>query len=412
MPRILLLLPTTTYRATDFLAAAERMHVEVVAAAEKPNVMAQHHPESLLTLPFRNPAAAVEAVREYHVRFPVDAVIPVDDDTAVLAAAIGSALSLRHNSIESAEAARDKELFAQRLRRPGLRTPDTRVYSTERNARTVAETENYPCVLKPLFLSGSRGVIRADDPCSFVAAWDRIGRILRDPEVISRGGEAAGKILVQDFVPGAEVAVEGILEKGSLTVLALFDKPEALDGPYFEETIYVTPSRHPATLQGQIAESVASATAALGLKEGPVHAELRLNDQGVWLLEAAARSIGGLCSRTLRFGTGYSLEDLILRSSLGLPLGGIRREEAASGVMMIPIPKAGALREIKGLPDAERVPGIVEITISAHPGKKLVPLPEGSSYLGFVFARAEKPEQVEGALREAHGRLEFVIDPD
>jgi biotin carboxylase len=410
MPRVLLLLPTTTYRAPDFLAAAERLHIDVVAASEKPNVMASQHPDSLLTLDFRNLDSAVQTVRDYHKSYPIDGVIPVDDDTAVLAAAIGSALGLKHNSVRSAMAAGNKAFLVELLRRDGLPVPESRLYSTAAPPEILAQETAFPCVLKPVFLSASRGVIRADDPSSFVEAWNRILAILAQPEVAARGGDSAKQILVQAFVPGIEFALEGLLTRGELQVLALFDKPDPLDGPFFEETIYTTPSRHPALLQKVLAQCVSQAACAIGLREGPIHAELRWNKTGLFIMELAARSIGGLCSRSLRFGAGISLEELILRHALDLPLQDIKREQKAGGVMMIPIPKKGELIEIHGLESAKSVPGIEDVVISARPGNPVVPLPEGASYLGFIFSRGETACDVESALREAHRRLDFIIE--
>jgi biotin carboxylase len=218
-------------------------------------------------------------------------------------------------------------------------------------------------------------------------------------------------ILVEGFIPGREVALEGLLSDGRLRVLALFDKPDPLDGPFFEETIYVTPSRLPAPVQEGITARTAEALNALGLRHGPIHAELRVNDQGPWIIEIAPRSIGGLCSRALRFGDGTSLEELILRHSLGLDVELLERENQASGVMMIPIPQAGILREVQGQAEAEGVPGIEEVRLTIPVGQELIPPPGGARYLGFVFARGEAPEQVEATLREAHRRLTFVITP-
>jgi biotin carboxylase len=262
-----------------------------------------------------------------------------------------------------------------------------------------------------MFLAASRGVIRADDDAEFAAAWRRIAAILSEPDVVRRGGPAAREILVEEFLPGEEVALEGLLEAGRLRVLALFDKPDPLNGPYFEETIYVTPSRLPADAQTHVADVAARAVAALGLVDGPIHAELRVRAGKAWVLEVAARSIGGLCSRTLRFGTGLSLEELILRHALGEGVDALARETRAAGVMMIPIPRAGVLQKVEGLDEAESVPGVDGVTISAHPGQRLVPLPEGFRYLGFLFARAQTPAEVEAALRRAHAALRFRIDP-
>jgi biotin carboxylase len=266
----------------------------------------------------------------------------------------------------------------------------------------------FPCVLKPLALSASRGVIRANTIDQFVAAFHRIAAILRRDDVAVTG-EAARYLLAEQFIPGLEVALEGLVMGGTFHALAVFDKPDPLDGPFFEETIYVTPSRLPEAVQRRLVAVAAEACAALGLREGPVHAELRVNDDGPWVIEVAARSIGGLCSRTLRFGTGTSLEELILRHALGWPIDSLARERRPAGVMMIPIPRAGRLEAVHGQAQAEAVEGIEEVVITAHLGQDLVPWPEGWQYLGFIFARADSPDAVEKALREAHAHLRFEV---
>ena len=282
------------------------------------------------------------------------------------------------------------------------------VVSIEQDAGTAAGKVRYPCVVKPLILSASCGVIRANNPEEFVGAFHRIVAILKRLGLTERD-EGARSVLVEDFVSGREVALEGLLQHGELRVLALFDKPDPLDGPFFEETIYVTPSRLPLKTQDMIAACAADAAEALGLREGPIHGEFRVNDRGVWIIEMAARSIGGRCSRTLRFATDLSLEELVLRHAVGMDLPGFERERRAAGVMMVPIPRAGFLIEARGETDALAVPGIEEVTVTAQPGEYLTPLPEATRYLGFMIGRRETPEEVEACLREAHRRLTFVI---
>jgi biotin carboxylase len=270
-------------------------------------------------------------------------------------------------------------------------------------------------VLKPLFLSASRGVIRAGNSEQFVAAHRRIAAILKQPDVARRGGDLAQRLLVEGFIPGAEVALEGMLVNGAFQLLAWFDKPDPLDGPYFEETLFVTPSRHPADVQQRAQEAVGAAARALGLRTGPVHAELRLDPAGgrlaPMLVELAPRSIGGHCSRSLVFGAGLSLEELILRQALGLAAGVPQRESLASGVMMLPIPREGILHGVAGQDAARAIPGIAGLEIGIANGQPVVPLPEGHRYLGFLFAKGPTPAQVEAALRSAHGCLSFDIRP-
>ena len=409
MPRVLLLLPTTTYRAHDFLEAAAKLRLDVTVATEEPSALEGVNPDGLLTLDFRDPAACARRAADFARRFPVAAAVGVDEETSVAAAAIAARLGLPSNAPGAAVAAWHKGTLRRRLAAAGVPQPRFRLCSRDEPAGRAASELSYPCVLKPTFLSGSRGVIRADGPAGFAAAWDRIGRILDSPDVARRGGKLCREILVEEFVPGSELSLEGLLEGGALSVLALFDKPDPLDGPFFEETIYVTPSRRPEAEQAAIRGVVAAGARALGLSHGPVHAEVRWGPSGPRLIEIAARSIGGLCSRTLSFGTGMSLEEIILRSAVRLPVETLERESAAAGVLMIPIPRAGILESVEGLDRARAVPGIVDAVVSTHIGQRLVPLPEGSRYLGFVFSRAATPERAEAALREAHRRLEFRI---
>ena len=407
--RLLLLIPTTTYRTEDFVEAARRLEVDLVIASERPNVMASEFPDHLLSLPFNAPEAAARQVEALARTRPIHAVVPVDDTTTVVGAAIAERLGLPSaNSVAAVSATRNKLRMREILARAGVPGPDHVAFSVTDDSRAAARRVSYPCVLKPLVLSASRGVIRADDEAEFVAAFRRIAAILADPEVQALG-EGADRILVERFIPGAEVALEGLLNHGELNTLALFDKPDPLDGPFFEETIYVTPSRLPAETQRAIQVCAARAATALGLQDGPVHAELRLDSDGPWMLEIAARSIGGLCSRTLRFGTGLTLEEIILRHALGLPIESLEREGRAAGVMMIPIPQGGILEGVEGLAEARAVPLIEDVTISAHTGQELVPLPEGFRYLGFIFSRADTPAEAEAALRQAHACLRFVI---
>jgi biotin carboxylase len=257
-------------------------------------------------------------------------------------------------------------------------------------------------------------VIRANLALEFIEAFTRVQRLLSATDIRAMQDPSADEILIEQFIDGSEYALEGVLEQGGLHTLAIFDKPDPLDGPFFEETLYVTPSRAPASVMQASQASVAAAVRALGLWHGPIHAECRVNARGVFVLEVAARPIGGLCAQALRFsrddGSRIALEELLLRHALGERLAGWQRGPGASGVMMIPIPIEGIYRRVAGVEDASRVRGVDDVRITAKPDQRLVPLPEGASYLGFIFASAERAEGVERALREAHQRLSFVID--
>jgi biotin carboxylase len=342
----------------------------------------------------------------------------------VLAALAAQRLGLPGHPPEAAAASGNKRATRDRFAAAGLLTPWHFALPAESDAAGAAEIPpqvRFPCVLKPLGLSGSRGVIRADSPPEFDAARRRIAALLRRPDVRAarRGAEFDDQILVEGFVAGREVAVEGVLTNGALEVFAIFDKPDPLDGPFFEETIYVTPSSLDGTAQRAVAAAVADGAAALGLRHGAIHAECRLAGSGVFVLEIAARPIGGLCSRALRFdalvpatdgAAAWTLEDVLLRHALGTEVADVRREAAASAVMMIPIPRRGVFRGVRGEADARAVPHVDDVVITAKPDQLLEPLPEAGSYLGFIFARAESASEAESAVRQALARLRFTIE--
>ena len=400
---------TRTYRAKAFLRAAGRLGLDVTVATEREQPLARLARGATVALDFADVGRARQQIREFAVEHPIDAVLGVDDDTTVLAAQVASALGLPHNPIEAVKAARYKDVMRLALSEAeGVLSPAFWLLALKEDPRPFAERAPYPVVLKPLSLAASRGVIRADDLTGFEQAFREIASILAASD-LDPDDPAARTVLVEEFIPGGEVALEGLLVDGALTTLALFDKPDPLDGPYFEETIYVTPSRLGSVTQREVHDTTQRAVLALGLRTGPVHAELRLNERGAWIVEVAARSIGGLCSGTLRFGEGTSLEEIILCQAAGLELSSLQREQRPAGVMMIPIPAAGVLREIGGLEQARAVPGITEITISIPCGERVEPLPRASRYLGFIFAHGDTAQEVEHALRRAHERLTFDI---
>lgn len=406
---LLLLIPSDSYRAAVFLSAADAVGLDVIVACDQHQTLEHTVFGKLLTLDFLDLPGAIARVLSFSQQYPIAAIVPTEDRATLLATALSEALGLPHNPLSAVSASGDKKILRENLQAAHLPCPSFQVYDSSVPPQSLSHTMQYPLVLKPTGLSGSQGVIRANGPDEFIAAFKRIQDLLQDPDVIRRKGKKSQKILVEQYIPGKEVALEGLLQAGHLSCLALFDKPDPLEGPYFEETIYVTPSRLPQTLQKNIIAAVSKGAKALGLTEGPIHAELRIFGEIPYIIEIAARSIGGRCGKVLRFGTGLSLEEIIIRHALGRPIASLTREKHAVGVMMIPIPSGGTLQEVKGLHKAKSIDGITDIEITAHIGQKLVPLPEGRHYLGFIFAKRETPEETEAVLRQAHTELSFLI---
>lgn len=413
-PRVLLCATTTGYQTRSFDAAAAALGVELVLATDRCDHLDDPWRDRAVPVRFHDEEASVAAVVEALGWRRLDGVLAVGDRPAVLAALVAERFGRPWHEVEGARASRDKQRFRARIAAAGLPSPWSRVVPVDASRAALAAVP-FPCVIKPLVLSGSRGVMRADDPAQLVAALARLGAILAAPDVAALRDPAAGLAQIEAFVPGFEVAVEGVVDHGRLQVLAIFDKPDPLDGPFFEETLYVTPTPRVEAAALPIIAAVAQAVRALGLRHGPIHAECRVDGDAVVVLEVAARPIGGRCARALRFlgpgGADASLEALLLRAAVGESLVGWRREPAASGVLMVPIPRSGVLREVRGVEAARQVPGVTDAVITAKLEQRLDALPEGGSYLGFVFATGDDGAAVETALRQAHAALDVVVTP-
>ena len=393
----------------SFAEAARSLGVDVTLVTDRCHVLDNPWADNAIPVRFEDPAESVQLalhqLRGLAPDQPIAGLIAVADKPTRAAAMVAEALGLPWHPPAAAAACRDKSQSRRLFETAQLPVPRHRLLSPDEKTNPIAANAGYPCVLKPLSLSGSRGVIRANNPAEFLAAHERIRRLL--PE-----NDAA--IQVEQYIPGREFALEGVMTRGRLQTLAIFDKPDPLEGPYFEETLYVTPSRESAAIQRAIEETTARAANALGLFHGAIHAEMRVWEGRVFMLEIAARPIGGLCARALRFhapgrAEPLSLEQLLVLHAIGEMPSCLGPAMPASGVMMIPVPRAGILEGVSGLEEARAIPGVDDVMITAKPGEKLVPLPEGSSYTGFIFASGERPAAVEQSLRAAHGVLRFDI---
>ncbi len=409
--RLLIISPPYSYRIAAFSRAAQRMgiHVDIASAGEH-SIIASIY--GGIHIDYKNTDAALATLmRVVKKNGGYDGIIGTDDNTVVLASLLSKKLGLPCNPPEAALKTRNKDIARKTLAEHDCPVPDFCVLQLDRPLAAQVKGFPFPAVVKPVNMSASRGVMRVDHIDDLIQAIDRLRLILADSET----PENRDRALLERFIPGEEVAYEGLLSDGKLRTIALFDKPEPLNGPFFEESYYITPSRHPGIIQNNVFKAVQQACDAYGLKEGPVHAELRVNSDGggnqAWILEVAARTIGGECSKSINYGGRYNLEDLVIAHATGMDIQLNETPDRASGVLMIPIPKAGILRRVEGILSAQKVPLIEEISIAIREGNLLTPLPEGSSYLGYIFASGKTPDNVELALRTAHDQLNFIIDP-
>ena len=414
--RLLLFTAKLGYQTRSFEDAAHNLGVQLVYVTDRCHQMEDPWGDQAIAVHFETPEVAAYTVMEELRGQDVSGILALGDRPAAAAAYAARGLGVRYNHPAAVEACRSKLRMKEVFRDAGLSVPCFQNLPIDPAPEPVLLGISYPCVLKPLSLSASQGVVRANNREEFLAAAARVRRLLKSPEILATRETNLDRMLVEGYIPGREVAVEGLLTGGALSILAIFDKPDPLEGPYFEETVYVTPSRLPESVQRAIEKCAREAARALGLSHGPIHAEFRVNDAGVWPLEVAPRPIGGLCARALRFPFGspsdpIGLEELLIRHALELPGWNSPRERVASGVMMLPVPKSGILEGVSGEDFARSIPGITELSITARLHDAIAAWPEGSSYLGFLFARGNTPEKVEQALRDAHEKLSFTITP-
>lgn len=406
--KLLILASKLGYQTRGFADASRKLGVEVQFGTDRCHKLADPWGDGALALNFSLPReAAAQIERELKTR-PPDAILALGDRPATTAAYAAQVLGLAGNDPKAVACCRNKLSQRETLRDAGLAVPHFFSFRKTDAVETVLPRASFPCVIKPLSLAASQGVIRANNEAEFRQAASRIGALLASPEIQVTREQGLDRLLVERYIPGKEAAIEGLLDNGRFRVLAVFDKPDPLEGPYFEETIYLTPSRLSERQQAELRDSAENAVRALGLTHGPVHAEFRVNENGPWVLEVAPRPIGGLCSRALRFGPErISLEDLLICAALGLDGADAERERDASGVMMIPVPRSGVFEGVRDVEDAKRIADVTGIEITARRKDYIAAWPEGSSYLGFIFARAAEPGDVEAALRQAHARLRF-----
>lgn len=413
MLRVLLVAATTGYQVRSYGEAARRCGTALMLGTDRCHVLEDPWRDGAVAVRFDDRVSSVQAVRVATSDRPIDGVTAVGDRPAVIAAAVAEAFGLRGHPVQAVLAAGNKLSTRELLCSKGMLVPAFRAFGLDAPVSDIVRAGiEFPCVIKPLAMAASRGVMRADGPDELESAHRRLLHLLAQREVRALRDSSNEQVLVEEFIPGCEVAVEGIVTDGELKLLAVFDKPDPLDGPVFEETIYVTSSRPE---EPGIRRAVQDAIRALGLTNGPIHAECRLNGAGVYVLEVAARPIGGLCARVLRFASPTSeecsLEELILRHAVGRSVAEYQREAPAAGVMMMPVPAAGRFRHADGLDAARAVAGVNEVIVTAKPGQQIQPPPDGDSYLGFIFARADTASQVVAALRAAWVCLRFEIEP-
>lgn len=411
--RLLILSSKLGYQMRSFADAARRLAVQVSFGTDRCRKVDDLWGGEALPLHFNDPEGCAEAIDRLAREKPIDAVFALGDHPSLAAAYASERLGLRGNSVESVRNCSTKLRQREVLRAAGLPVPDFFAFRLNEPLADVLSRVHFPCVVKPLVLSASQGVIRADDPEEFAEAARRIRALVESPPLTASHRTDLDHLLVERYIPGTEVAVEGLMTDGRLRVLAIFDKPDELEGPFFEETIYVTPSRLSADVQEAVRECAMRSVTALGLRNGPLHAEFRVREGKPWILELQPRPIGGLCARALRFGLErIGLEELLVRHAMGFPGAEQEREAEASGVMMIPVPRSGIFERVEGLKEARATPEISEIEITARQHDPVLAWPEGASYLGFIFARANEPASAERALRDAHARLRFVFSSE
>ena len=408
-PRVLILLARTTYRARSFVEASRKLGLEISVGSNHRQSLSDFVPGSSLFLDSGNIQVSVEEIVNFHSEFPLHSIVAAEDEFCVLAATAAEIIGLLQHSRDGVLAVRNKRAMREKLAETKGGAFWFEGFDLEEDVQSIVTRVPFPCVVKPVSLSGSRGVTRCNTQEEFLIAWDRLKRLLGSNNLSQDAELFSTEILVETYLGGREVAVEGIMVQGSMTLVGILDKPDLMDGPFFEETILITPSSLTLGLQERLVAKTEEIATSLGLLNGPVHAEFRIEKEAINLLEIAPRSIGGYCSKIFKFHPEATLEELILRQSLGMKISHFEKENKSEGVFMLPVPKAGILKNVSRIEEALQVDGIEDIEITIPVGRRVVPLPEGNQYLGFMFAKGKDPSSVESSLREAFSILELEI---
>jgi biotin carboxylase len=403
---VLLVAPSGSYRIVPYLNAVQSLGINILVVSNSEHSLVPEVAAGI-TVDFSNLPQARKTILGAIAKLNILCVLATDDSCVTLCSQIAGVLKLPHNSTAASELTHRKDLARQALRKSGCNTPEFQVIKLDPSPENLINIE-YPVVVKPLSMSGSRGVIRANSDKELIEACRRIDSILENAK---QTGYVREHLLVESYLDGAEFAIEGFMINGKFHLLTIFDKPEPLTGPFFEETYYITPSQLDKNEQRGLIDEIIKCCEAYGLTHGPLHAEARITNNGVVLLELAARTIGGQCGQLIEFSLKQKLEELVIQGMCG-QLPETPGSSEAAGVLMIPVTSSGILRRIEGLTAALQVKHIKDIEIHIREGYELVPLPEGSSYLGFIFAQAPDYTQTYEALKIAYRKLKFVTQPN
>ena len=402
---VLLIAPSGSYRIAPYLGAAKSLGMKILVVSNSQHSLVPEVAAGI-TVDFENIDDAIEIILAAIQTLSIRCVFATDDSCVEISSHIAQILKLPHNKPEAAALTHRKDLARKALKAGGCNTPEFQVISLDM-VEKFASPIDYPVVIKPLALSASRGVIRADNDEQMISACSRIEGILASA---GQSGYIRDHILVESYLDGAEFAVEGFIIQGEFHLLTIFDKPEPLTGPFFEETYYLTPTQLDCRQQTELVNEVRQCCKAYGLEQGPVHAEARITKSGIVLLELAARTIGGQCGQLIEFSLQQKLEEIVIQGMCGIKPE-LPNNPQAAGVMMIPVTNSGILKRVEGLTNALEIPYIEDIEIHIREGYELIPLPEGSSYLGFIFAKAPKYHEVYQSLKSAYECLRFVTQP-
>lgn len=403
--RLLLISHHNSYRIASYIKAAKNLSLDVTIASQGKHSLVTEVADGL-HVNFDDTESALKEIIKENNKKPFAGILGSDDQTVELAAQAAKVLHLPHNPPEAAQYSHRKDLARAKLTLADRNVPFHCLLNLTKPIKNQIIDLPLPCVVKPLNMSASRGVIRVDNTEQLKVACERLRPILADsPNIFEQT-----HILIEAYIDGIEIAYEGYLQNKKLNTITIFDKPDQLTGPYFAETIYVTPSSLDNDLQLAIKMEIEKSCKAYGLVTGSIHAECRIDKNNkVWILEIASRTIGGDCARILD-NNNYSLEEMAILLSIGKNIT-IKKSKKARAVMMIPIKQKGLLKRVEGLSLANKVKHIDSIDIIINQGHELIPLPEGNQYLGYIFSSADTSEKATEAIRMAYDILTFITSP-
>ncbi len=393
MKKLLLVIPENSYKSNDFVVAAEKLGIDFLIITDSEQVSSKFSDTVII-----NKFDAELNKNNLKKLKDVTHVLPVDHSALKFSGYLVDLLEVKGNKLESINLSMNKyesrKIFNSLL---DIKVNNEIIKNID-DVNTFIN-KNGTSVLKPIYGTASKSVLKINNVEKNKEQIEKLMQDCFDQDLV-----------IEEYIDGKEYALEGTIINSELKKIVIFDKPVEYKHPYFEESIYITPSELSSEAEKRVVSIVDKACKKIGLEDGPVHVEFKINENQIFIIEINPRMIGGLCSRCLSFGLfKVSLEEIILHAFMNNELKNIELLNNYVGVLMIPTPKSGKFISINK-EELENIPNISNVEITVPEGSDLLEPPYGDKYLGFAFSQGIDKKTVNESLLTAMNLANPIIE--